>query len=192
VLRRTFHTDRWAEAFLAVTGENAQAVFLFLKIIAPRVKSVHGLFSGHGSSVKIEEILRDSVNSAGIEENYLDAAEYAIRFVCLLVEKNGLKRVDILLTRIEQLLNERRGILDVTVEAAAPFDGGFEEELARMIQEKTGSAGVKIKTVIRPELIGGYLIRLGSFYIDASLKRQMENMMEDFTREIKALPGKGV
>jgi F-type H+-transporting ATPase subunit delta len=185
VLRRTFHAGRWAEAFLAVSGENAETVLLCLKIIAPRIKSIHGFFYGHGASAKLEEMLMDSINSAGIKEIYLTAAEYAIRFVCLLVEKNSFRHIDILLSRIEHMLNERRGILNVTIETAVPFDIGFEEELARMIQGKTGSAGVKINAFIRPELIGGFLLRIGSFYIDASLKRQMENMMEDFTQVIK-------
>jgi F-type H+-transporting ATPase subunit delta len=189
VLRRSFHADRWVEAFFAVSGENAEPIFLYLKIIAPRIKSIHGVFFGHGSSVKFEEILMDSVSSAGIKDTSLAAAEYAVRFVCLLIEKNCFRHIDILLSRIEQMLNERKGILDITVETAVPLAGGFEEEMARMIREKTGSAGVKLHTVIRPELIGGYLIRLGSFYIDASFKRQMENMMEDFTRAIK---GRGV
>jgi F-type H+-transporting ATPase subunit delta len=106
-----------------------------------------------------------------------------------LVEKNCFRHIDILLSKIEQMLDERMGILDVTIEAAASLDSGFEAELARMIQEKTGSAGVKIKTIIKPELIGGYLLRIGSFYVDASLRRQMENMMEDLTQAIK---GRGV
>jgi F-type H+-transporting ATPase subunit delta len=165
-----------------VSGENAQTIFSCLKIIAPGIKSIHSFFFGHGSSVKLEEILRDS--AAGINDTS-PVTEYAIRFVCLLVEKNCFRHIDILLSKIEHMLNERKGILDVTVEAASPLAGGFEEEMARMIQEKTGSAGVKINTVIKPELISGYLLRIGNFYVDASLKRQMENMMEDFTQAIK-------
>jgi F-type H+-transporting ATPase subunit delta len=189
MLRRAFHIDRWTEAFFIASGENAENVFLCLKIIAPQIKSIHSFFSGHGSSVKLEEMLRDSVSAAGIKDTSLAAAEYAIRFICLMVEKNCFRHIDTLLPRIEHMLNELNGILDITVEAASPIDSGFEEEMARMIQEKTGSAGVKINSVIRPELLGGYLIRIGSFYVDASLKRQMENMMEDFTQAIK---GRGV
>jgi F-type H+-transporting ATPase subunit delta len=188
MLRRAFHIDRWAEAFFAVSGENAQTIYSCLKIIAPQLKTIHSFFSGHGSSVKIEEVLRDS--TASIKDTS-PSTEYAIRFVCLLVEKNCFRHIDILLSKIEQMLDERKGILNITVETASPLDSGFEEEMARMIQEKTGSVGVKINTVIRPELIGGYLLRIGSFYVDARLKRQMENMMEDFTQAFKT-QGKGV
>jgi ATP synthase F1 delta subunit len=184
-----FHVDRWTEAFFAVSGENAETGFLILKIIAPQIKSIRGFFSGHGSSAKLEELLRDSVISAGIKDSSLAAAEYAIRLICLLVEKNCIKHIDILLLRIEQMMNERKGILDVTVEAAVPLDSNFEKEMAQMIQEKTGSAGIKINTVIKPELIGGYLLRIGSFYVDASFRKQIENMMEDFAQAFK---GRGV
>ena len=189
MLRRTFHADRWVEAFFAVSGENAEAVFLYLKIIAPQLKSIHAAFFGHGSSVKLEEILRNCITDI---KDTSAAAEYAIRFVCLLIEKNCFRHIDILLLRIEQMLNKLKGILDVTVEAASPLDSNFENEMARMIRGKTGSAGVKIHTVIKPELLGGYLIRIGSFYVDASFKRQIENMMEDFTRAFKVMPGRGV
>jgi F0F1-type ATP synthase delta subunit len=58
-------------------------------------------------------------------------------------------------------------------------DSGFEAELARLIREKTGAANVKMKTSVRPELLGGYRLRIGGFYIDASLKGQLAKMKAD-------------
>jgi len=172
-----FHAQCWAGAFLSVSGTDANEAFLCLKALAAQIKSVHGVFFGHNASAKLEKILRESCakSAASVpEEN--PAVEYAIRFLCLLVEKNCFRHIGLLLQKIEQNLNQQNGILDVTVEAAAPVDGGFEEELSRMIKKKTGAAGVKMKTRVRPELLGGYLLRVGSHYVDASLKGQLENM----------------
>jgi F-type H+-transporting ATPase subunit delta len=77
------------------------------------------------------------------------------------------------------MLNEKNGILDITVETAVELDKNFTEELVQIIKEKTGAAGVKIKTCIKPELLGGFLLRTGGFYIDASLKGQVEKMMAE-------------
>jgi len=172
-----FHADRWATAFLTVSGADANEAYLCLKALSAQIKTVHGVFFGHNASAKLEKVLRECV--ASVPKTQAEAAlatEYAIRFLCLLVEKKAFGRVNLVLQKIEQALNERSGILDVTVETASPVDSGFEQDMARMIKEKTGAADIKLKTRLRPELLGGYLLRIGSHYVDASLKGQLENM----------------
>ncbi|MDR2575149.1 MAG: F0F1 ATP synthase subunit delta [Treponema sp.] len=159
--------------FITVSGEAANEVFLCLKALATQVKTIDGVLLGHGASAKLEKILRESAAAAHTET---PAAEYAIRFLCLLVEKNSFRYVNLLLKKIEQDLDARNGILNTVVEAAAPVDSSLEEKLKLMIKEKTGAAGVRMKTAVRPELLGGYILRIGSHYIDASLKGQLESM----------------
>jgi ATP synthase F1 delta subunit len=183
-----FHAQRWADVFVSVCGTDANEAFLCLKALSEQLKTVHGVFFGHNASAKLEKTLRESAEvvpkvtsdktasaKTALAKTAL-AVEYAIRFLCLLVEKKCFKYIALVLQRIEQNLNQQNGILDVTVESAAPVDGDFKEEMARMIKEKTGAAGIKMKTRLRPELLGGYLLRIGSLYIDASLKGQLDNM----------------
>ena len=170
-----FHVDRWVGAFMAVSGKDADSAYECLKAIAQPVKSVHGVFFGHNAAAELETMLRES---AGATEPP-PAVEYAIRFICLLVEKDCFRYVDVLLSGIEQRLDEQKGIIALSLEAASAVDSGFEQELARMIREKTGAAGVKMKTSVRPELLGGYRLRIGGFFIDASLKGQLAEMRAD-------------
>ena len=175
-----FHAYRWAAAFLAVSGENAQGAFLCLKALSVPIKSVHGVFVGHGASAELEKILRESVETSKAEAS--PAVEYAIRFTCLLVEKNCFRYIDLLLQRIEQKLDEQKGFLDLSLETASPLDSSFEKELEQMIKEKTGASDVKMKTSVKPELLAGFLIRIGGFYVDASLKGQLEAMKADLIK----------
>jgi len=168
-----FHAQRWASAFLSVSGKDANEAFLCLKALSAQIKNIHGVFFGRAASLELEKMLRESAASAA-EKN--PAMEYVIRFLCLLVEKNCFRHIGLVLQKIEQNLDEQNGILDVTVESAAPVDSGFEKELSKMIKEKTGAADIKMKTCVRPELLGGYLLRIGSYYVDASLKGQLENI----------------
>jgi len=182
---KAFHTERWAGAFLAVCGEDADETFLCLKALVVPVKSVHGIFFGREASVKLENILRESSVTEG--NNLLEripAVEYAIRFICLLVEKHYFKYIDSLLKRIEQRLDEQKGLLAVTLETAAPIESSFTEELAQMIKERTNTAGVKIKTCVKPELLDGCILRTEKFYIDASLKGQIDKMTDDLTAAV--------
>ena len=166
-----FHAERWASVFITVSGENADEAFLCLKALAGQVKTVQGILMGHSASAKLEKILRESV--AGAET---PATEYAIRLLCLLVEKNNFRYINLLLHRIEQNLDAKNGILNAVIEVSAPADDGFEEKIKLMIKEKTGAVSVKMKTTVKPELLGGYILRIGSHYIDASLKGQLKNM----------------
>jgi len=176
-----FHAQRWANAFLSVSGKDANEAFLCLSAFCAQIKNVHGVFFGHSASVKLEKILRESAAPA---YEKTPAVEYAIRFLCLLVEKNCFRHIVPVLQMIEQNLNVQNGILNVTVEAAFPMDSGFEEELSLAIKEKTGAAGVRMKTLVSPQLLGGYLLRIGSHYIDASLKGQLENMTADLKQPV--------
>jgi len=168
-----FHAQRWASVFLSVSGKNANEAFLCLKALSAQIKNVHGVFFGHTVSLKLEKTLRESAASSA-EKN--PAVENVIRFLCLLVEKNCFRHIELVLQKIEQNLDEQNGILDVTVESAASMESGFEKELSQMIKERTGAADIKMKTRVRPELLGGYLLRIGSYYVDASLKGQLENI----------------
>ena len=182
-----FHKDRWARAFLAVSGKDADDVFLCLKALIPPVKSVHGIFFGHVAAAKLEKILREG---AGLfAEGSSKPVEYAIRFICLLVEKNCFRYVDSLLEKIELILDEQKGIFHATVECAVTPEGGFEEELARSIREKTGAVSVKLKISVRPELLEGFLLRIGGFYIDSSLKGQLEDMKADLMETARIASG---
>ena len=164
-----FRVSRWADAFLAVSGKDADEAFVCLKALVTPLKSAHGILFGHDAAAKLEKILRENTDGN-------TACEYAIRFICLLTEKKYLKYIDLLINRIEKKLDEQKGILCVTVQTAAQQDSDFEKELARSIKEITGAASIKMETQIKPELLGGYALRIGDFYIDASLKGQLEKM----------------
>ncbi|MDR2729354.1 MAG: F0F1 ATP synthase subunit delta [Treponema sp.] len=158
---------------MSVSGTDADEAFLCLKELTAQVKTVRGVLFGRCASEKLEKILRESAASRAEET---PAVEYAIRFLCLLVEKNYFRYIGLLLQKIEQNLDTQNRILDITVETASPVESGFEEDMAGSIKERTGAAGVKMKTRVRPELLGGYLLRIGCFYVDASLKGQLESI----------------
>jgi len=182
VTRFSFHAQRWAAAFLKVTDKNAEEAFLCLKELAEPIKAISGLFYGYGASAEFEILLREIADDTA-------GNEYAIRFICLLIEKKCLRHIDLVFTEIEKMLNKRNNILEFTIETAAPMKTGFKNEITQIIREKTGSADVKIKTCVRPELLGGYLLRTNGFYIDATLKDQADKMKKRLISGVKLRGG---
>jgi len=176
-----FHRDRWAGAFIRVSGENAAAALACLKAMVQPLKSARGVIFGRDAAARVEKLLRECAGATDGDP----AAECAIRFVTLLVEKKCFGYIDSVLQRIEQRMDEQMGILDVAVESAAPMDSAFEEEMRRLIIQRTGAAGVKMKARQVPELLGGYRLRIGGFCVDASLKGQLEQMKAELMSAVR-------
>jgi F-type H+-transporting ATPase subunit delta len=171
-----FHGSRWVDAFVATLGKDAGEGYACLKALVPPLKAIPGGLSGYYISRRLEKLLRDGAAAAGFSGA---AVTSAIRFVALLVEKNRFRHIDSILPEIERRLDRQNGVLAVTVESAAALDGGFEQALKKRLAEHCGAASINLKTRLVPELLGGYRLRIGGLYIDASLRGQAESMKAD-------------
>jgi F-type H+-transporting ATPase subunit delta len=169
-----FHGDRWAFIFVSTLGQNAGGGLDCLRALAPAVKAMPGVLFGHSAAGRLELILRESAEKAKCEKT--EILEYTIRFIVLLAEKKLFNKIDIILEKIEDKLNQQKGILNVEAELAAPFDNDFKENFERRLASRLGVNKIVMKTKLAPELLGGFRLQIGGFYIDASLKGQLEKM----------------
>jgi len=174
-----FHADRWAAAFIDSPGKDADAELERLKALASSLKPVSKSLFGLSSAKRLEDLLR---HNTGAE------FERVIRFISLLVSKNRFRYIDSIIAAIEKRLDEQNGVLDVMVEAAVVADSAAEDELKKMIRERTGAAAINMKTKTVPELIAGYRLWIGGLCIDASLRGQLEHMMADLSDGGAAFP----
>jgi F-type H+-transporting ATPase subunit delta len=163
-----FSGNRWAGVFVNALGENAEETFACLKAIVPLLKTIPCAMSGYAVAGRVEKMLTGSVKT--------DTVESAMRFVLLLIQKDRFRHIDLIMEKIEEQIFQKNGILAITAESAAPMESGFEEYLRQRIEEITGDKKVIIKSSHVPELLGGYRLRMDGFYIDASLKGQVERM----------------
>jgi len=172
---KVFHRIRWARVFSETLGDNAEDGLAFLKVLVPPVKTIPGILYGHTAAHRLEKMLRESITITSIPVSKT-VSEQVIRFISLLVEKNHFRDIDTILQKTEELIDRRNGILTVTAETAAPMDRTSEEELKQKIARTLGMAKIKMNILVIPGLMGGYRLRFGGFYVDASLKGQMEKM----------------
>jgi len=191
-----FHGNRWADVFVGALGENAEYGSRCLKALTPPLKAVPRFPSGYSAAKRLEGTLRESIaeaNRAG-RESASAVEEFVIRFITLLVEKGRFKHVDAVIEKIDARIDAQKGVLAVTLEFAAPSERAFAddvsaEEFKRRIAKGTGAAEVKMCTRLAPELLGGYKLWIGDFYIDASLKAQAEKMRADLAAAVFACVG---
>ena len=92
-----------------------------------------------------------------------------VRNTLLLMEKRDrLEHLPIVAEIFRKLVDERNGILRGEVTSVKPLDFGSREKLKKALEQIT-SRKVELSYNENPELIGGFIVRLGSLTLDGSL-----------------------
>ena len=84
---------------------------------------------------------------------------------------------------IERQIEAHKGVLEVTLESAAPVDAAVEDELKAALCRQTGAGEIKLRVDLAAQLLAGYRLRIGGLCIDASLRSQLEKMTMDLTKD---------
>jgi F-type H+-transporting ATPase subunit delta len=185
-----FTPKRWAAAFLAAldggepgggpgdgTAEEGLAV---LRILAGVFGGIPFALAGYSASRRLGAMTRAALDAAG---GYGRGAEFAAGLALLLVRKNAFAHVSRVIREIEGMIDERRGVLNAVLESALPEDGDgdgeLKESLEKILCSKTGAAEVRLECRLVPELMGGFRLRVGCDYTDASLRGLLQDMAAD-------------
>jgi F-type H+-transporting ATPase subunit delta len=181
-----FHPDRWALAFTAACGEDAEDGLAALKVLFGCLSRLPLPVTGDYSARQLEGMLRRAAGAAGFPHPP-QGLEAAIRIILLLVKRGQFRHAGKVVAEAENLLNRKKGILNVVVEAAALPDPDFTADLKVALCKKTAASDVEAEIRIRPELLGGYRLIIGGEAWDASLRGQLQNMAQ----ALKAAPSTG-
>jgi F-type H+-transporting ATPase subunit delta len=78
----------------------------------------------------------------------------------------------------QKLVGQMRGRVEVEVATATPIDPALEQQVVASLQAALGKP-IDLSTRVRPELIGGLLVRIGDSVYDASVLNQLRRLRED-------------
>jgi len=122
------------------------------------------------------------INSVEKAEDESSAREITLRFFRLLVRKKRVRHLDSVLAEIKNILNKKRGVVTVSAEYAFPPEDEFESILSEAIKKRTGASSVVVNRCVKPELLGGYRLRIGDEIIDASIRGQLRKLETSMAR----------
>ena len=112
----------------------------------------------------LEELLAKQVNNV------------VLNFLYLLVDKNRMSLFNKILTNYIQLANNLDCTTVVYLKTAKNLTSEQYQQLKNKIQQMTDAKIVKINTEINRDLIGGFVLQIGSKVIDTSLLGQLKKM----------------
>jgi F-type H+-transporting ATPase subunit delta len=123
-------------------------------------------FSPYFSAEEKKDGLRRAVTGANpLFANFLEA----------LVERHRLPAIFRIRAEFEQLWDEEKRLLPVSVTSAVQLDEETVKAIGRRIGEQTGNE-IELTSNVDPEILGGIVLRVGNFILDASIRGRLEQL----------------
>lgn len=109
--------------------------------------------------------------------------EYTVSFLSLLIDKKRINLIKEIAKEFELLYNELTNTQAAIVTSAVKIENSQLALIAKKIQSLSGAQNVRLKNVIDPTLIAGFIIKYGkdgSSSIDMSVKGQLDRLAAQF------------
>ncbi|HEY4001188.1 MAG TPA: ATP synthase F1 subunit delta [Candidatus Xenobia bacterium] len=125
----------------------------------------------------------DTVKKRILRDLFSKQSPWVLNFLSLLVDKKREAYVSEIVRQYGKLLEASQGIIDAEVETAVPMSDKVKATFKVALIEKTGK-NVKTSWKVNPDLLGGYVLRIGDRLLDNSLSSRLSGMQ-------RALEGSG-
>jgi ATP synthase F1 delta subunit len=123
-------------------------------------------FSPYFSTDEKKDALHRAIEGARPElMNFLEA----------LIERHRMPVIFRIVARFQKLWDEERRLLPVQVTSAVELGKSTVEEIGEKIGEQTGRT-VELSSNVDPEILGGIVLRVGNFILDASIRNSLEQL----------------
>jgi F-type H+-transporting ATPase subunit delta len=167
-------TTPYAEAFLQVVGADGSADAV--------VQDARTLLALWHESPELREamaspVLEVSAKKAALTKLFEGQVSPALlNLLKLLADRQRIGYLDAVLERVLDLYREQNDIALATVTSAAALSDEQKQSLTEKVKAVAGTDKVEIDTQIDPSLIGGFVLKVGSRVIDASLSGQVRRL----------------
>lgn len=98
-----------------------------------------------------------------------------MNFLKVVIDKRRQRLIRGIAEQFRALVDEDANVTHVDVTVAHPLEGPAVEEVARQLSRALGKTAIP-HVRVRPEILGGVVIRTGDTIYDGSVRRQIEGM----------------
>jgi len=167
-------TTPYAEAFLQVASSRNE-----VDQIVDQAKSVLELWNScpEFSQAMGSPVLEVDSKKAALEKLFSGQLTPSfLNLLKLLADRQRIGLLDSVLERLLELYREQRNIALATVTSASALTEDQQNELLKKIQSVAGTDNLELNLIVDSDLIGGFIVKVGSKVIDASLAGQVRRL----------------
>lgn len=110
-----------------------------------------------------------------------DIGEVTRHFFYLLIDRKRESLLPFIQREFSKLADEARQVVEAKVASAVELSAAQLDALKKAISRMTGK-GVRVKSEVRGELIGGVLIQVGDRVMDGTIAHALNSMREELRR----------
>jgi len=99
-----------------------------------------------------------------------------LTFLFVLVDKKRVAYLGVILGKYLDLVSASESLIIASVVSASQLTDDQQDKLVEKIKVMTESNRVKLEILVDPELIGGFIVQVGSKVIDTSLRGQLREI----------------
>jgi ATP synthase F1 delta subunit len=111
----------------------------------------------------------------GLEKTISGADEAFMNFLEALIERHRMPVIFRIRTRFDQMWDEENKLLPVEVTSAIELDKKTVNDIGKSIGEQVGRK-IQLSSRTDPEILGGIVLRVGNFVLDASIRHRLEQL----------------
>ncbi|REC50053.1 ATP synthase F1 subunit delta [Chryseobacterium pennipullorum] len=168
---------RYAQGLLDFTNESGQTATVFSEMkdvvkVMTESKDLNKFFlTPYIDSKKKIEVANEIFKGLSVSSQNL------IRLVIKHGRENQLKNIaQEFINKVEDL----SGVQRVTVTTATPLSKENLDQILRSTNLVNADSNFDLKVIVKPEILGGYVLRVGDQQIDASVKTKLNQVKKDF------------
>jgi F-type H+-transporting ATPase subunit delta len=113
----------------------------------------------------------------GLKRGVIDADPALVNFLEALVERHRMPAIFRIRTRFDALCDKADRRLPVQVTSAVALDDKLVASIGQRIGEQTGNQ-IELSAHVDPEIIGGIVLRVGNFIMDASIRNRLNQLRQ--------------
>ena len=172
---------RYARAFFQLTEKNLPAARTNLASLGP----VKELFENQEAakvlaSPAMPMDLKQSLLKYALDQG--NASVETRNFVNTVAEGSRVEAIPDAVDAYAELIDEAEGTLKAQVSSAAPLDSATQQGIASAL-EGILKKKVVLESSIDSSLLGGFVVRVGNYLVDLSLKTRLDALSESAVQE---------
>jgi len=109
------------------------------------------------------------------------ADETFMSFLETLVERSRMPEIFHIRARYEEMWDAEMKLLPVEVTSAVELDESIVRDIGDRIGTQTGNK-IELTSVVDPNILGGIVLRVGDFILDASIRNRLDQIRKEIRR----------
>lgn len=163
----------YAEAFLELANKDS---------LDTVINDLNCLASTLSNSQEFKKVMANPLVSIETKKSIIKSvfsekvAAKTLNFLLVLSDRGRIGYLESIITKAIELAYRAASIEIVKVTSASSFTVSQQEALVSKLKKLTGATQIKLEIVVDTNLIGGFIIQVGSRVIDTSLQGQLRQL----------------